>query len=82
MNELGSSIAHEINQPLAAIMANAEAARDLLDRDPPDLAEVRAALEDIVAVFARLGFEVMNGPEIELDTVNGSISITEVSAAK
>lgn len=55
MNELGSSIAHELNQPLAAIMANAEAARDLLDRDPPDLAEVRAALEDIVADDQRAG---------------------------
>lgn len=55
MNELGTSIAHEINQPLAAIMANAEAARDLLAQDPPDIAEATAALRDIVEDDSRAG---------------------------
>ncbi|WP_434042662.1 MULTISPECIES: hybrid sensor histidine kinase/response regulator [Sorangium] len=49
MSELAASIAHELNQPLAAILSNAQAAQRLLARTPPDLAEVRAALEDIVA---------------------------------
>ena len=45
--ELSSSLAHELRQPLTAILANAEAARALLTRDGVDLQEVRAMLEDI-----------------------------------
>jgi len=42
-----SSIAHEVNQPVAAIMANSEAALRWLAKDPPNLDEVRAAIERI-----------------------------------
>jgi len=47
VGELGSSLAHELNQPLATILSNAQAARRFLDRDPTDLDEVRNALDDI-----------------------------------
>ena len=43
-----ASIAHEINQPLAAIITNSSAAQRFLSITPPDLDEVRAALKDIV----------------------------------
>jgi signal transduction histidine kinase len=36
-NVLSSSIAHELNQPLRAILSNTEAAQMLLKADPPDL---------------------------------------------
>ncbi|HSM74806.1 MAG TPA: ATP-binding protein [Desulfobacterales bacterium] len=49
VGQLGQSLAHEINQPLAAIQLNAEAAQKLLEETHPDLAEVRDALGDIVA---------------------------------
>ncbi len=49
VGQLGQSLAHEINQPLAAIRVNAEVAQKLLEETHPDLAEVRAALGDIVA---------------------------------
>jgi PAS domain S-box-containing protein len=45
---LTGPLAHELNQPLAAIMANAQAALRLLSLETPDLREVRAALDDIV----------------------------------
>jgi PAS domain S-box-containing protein len=48
LNTLGSSLAHELRQPLAAILANAEAGLRLLARDPPDLDESKAILRDIV----------------------------------
>jgi C4-dicarboxylate-specific signal transduction histidine kinase len=48
MNELIASIAHEVNQPLAAIVANADACLSCLGADPPDLARVRKATERIV----------------------------------
>ena len=46
---LTGAIAHEINQPLAAILSNAQAALRLLEHESPDLAELREALVDIVA---------------------------------
>jgi signal transduction histidine kinase len=49
LGEMAASIAHELNQPLAAILANAEAARALLDRDRPDLVEIKEILGDIVS---------------------------------
>jgi len=49
MGEVSASIAHEINQPLAAIVTSAAAARRWMDRTPPDLLEVRAALDEAAA---------------------------------
>jgi PAS domain S-box-containing protein len=47
LGELTASIAHEINQPLAAILSNARAAEIVLSRDPPGLEELREILADI-----------------------------------
>jgi C4-dicarboxylate-specific signal transduction histidine kinase len=54
VGQLGQTIAHEINQPLAAMRMNAEVASHLLAECPPDLEEVRAALGDIVADSKRV----------------------------
>jgi signal transduction histidine kinase len=48
MGELTVSLAHELNQPLGAILNNAQAARLMVRADQPNLEEVDAALEDIV----------------------------------
>jgi PAS domain S-box-containing protein len=48
LGEMATSIAHEVNQPLFAIVSNAQTARRLLDREQPDVEEVREALGDIV----------------------------------
>jgi signal transduction histidine kinase len=45
--EMTASIAHELNQPLAAILSNAEAAESLLKRPSPDLVEIGEILLDI-----------------------------------
>lgn len=55
LSELSGSLAHELNQPLAAILSNAQAAQRFLDQEPPDLAEVRDILTDIVAEDRRAG---------------------------
>lgn len=49
LGELSGTLAHEINQPLAAILGNAQAAQRLLARDPPALRQVAEALEAIAA---------------------------------
>jgi PAS domain S-box-containing protein len=48
MGEMSASIAHEVNQPLAAIMTSSEAALRWMNREPPDLAETREALADVL----------------------------------
>jgi signal transduction histidine kinase len=53
MGELTASLAHELNQPLGAILNNAKAARRLLSANTPDLFEIDAALDDIVRDDAR-----------------------------
>jgi PAS domain S-box-containing protein len=60
MGELTASIAHELNQPLAAILSNAQAAIRFLGGRSPDLAHVRECLSDIVADDKRAG-EVIKG---------------------
>ena len=55
LGQLASSFAHELNQPLAASLTNSDSALRLLDRNPPDLAEVREALVDIAADMRRAG---------------------------
>ena len=48
MGEFAASIAHEINQPLAAIVAHGQAARRWLNRDVPNLAEAQEAVTSAV----------------------------------
>lgn len=55
LGELAATLAHEINQPLAAILSNAQATRRWLSRDEPDLGEIRAVIDDIIADDKRAG---------------------------
>jgi len=55
LGALSGSLAHELNQPLGIILSNAQAAEALLEMDPPDLAEVRSILADIVKANHRAG---------------------------
>lgn len=47
MGQLSSALAHELNQPLGAILRNAEAAELILKMEPPDLQELREIVSDI-----------------------------------
>ena len=49
LGELTASLAHELNQPLTAILNNAEVAQKLLEADAPNIAELREIMKDIVA---------------------------------
>ena len=91
---LSASVAHELNQPLGAILSNAEAAEFLLAADPPDLPQVKEILADIRRDDQRAGEIIrrlrglLKKSEIELqefdlnDAINGAIHILEPEAMK
>lgn len=55
IEELAASIAHELNQPLTAIVNNANAGRRMLESTSPDLAELRLTILDIAEAGTRAG---------------------------
>ncbi len=86
LGEMTTSIAHEINQPLAAIVANSEACLGWLDRDTPDLSEARCSVEWIIEdairaseVIRRIG-ALAKKSEIEMVPLNINDIVNEVIA--
>ena len=55
LGQLSGAIAHEINQPLTAILSNAQAALHMAGEDAPNMAEIREALSDIIHEDNRAG---------------------------
>lgn len=80
LGELSASIAHELNQPLAAILTNAEAAEALMESDPIPLNEIRGALADIRRDDQRASgiLASVRAMVKKHDPVLGMVDITEV----
>lgn len=55
LNELSTTLAHELNQPLSIIMSNAEAAQQLLRRPDIDVAELVVIIDDIIVADEHAG---------------------------
>ena len=55
LGELSGTIAHELNQPLTAILSNAETAQDLLGRKNVDLEKIQEIVTDIIEEDNRAG---------------------------
>ena len=55
LGQMSGALAHELRQPLTAILFNTKAAQNILAKDSPDLEEVRAILRDIAHDDARAG---------------------------
>ncbi len=81
LGELTASIAHEVNQPLAAIATNASAGARWLDRPEPDLVETRILIDAIVADASRAAgivgrvrdMAAHRAPERTAVSINGAI---------
>src|SRR5260370_15266976 len=78
LGELSASIAHEVNQPLAAVVTNAEACVRWLDRETPDLDEARYAVKQIVNDGHRAG-EVIRRVRALVNKVNNQKAQLEVN---
>jgi C4-dicarboxylate-specific signal transduction histidine kinase len=55
VGELSGALAHELNQPLTAILSNAQALKRMIEQDPIDISELKAAIVDIIEDDARAG---------------------------
>ncbi|HJU10225.1 MAG TPA: HAMP domain-containing sensor histidine kinase [Candidatus Binataceae bacterium] len=75
MAELTTSLGHELNQPLGAILNNAQAARHLLRADSPDLHELRDAVEDIIADVGRASAIIRHAREGFQSVIEGQGSV-------
>jgi PAS domain S-box-containing protein len=86
IEELAASIAHEVNQPLTAIVNNANAGRRMLESTSPDLAELRLTILDIAEAGTRAGRvmermrTLFTGAPTEKQLVNLNQVIQEVIA--
>jgi PAS domain S-box-containing protein len=80
LGQLASALAHEINQPLGAILRNAEAAELFMQNESPDLDEVRAILADIRKDDQRAGsiIERMRGLMKRRDLDKRSVHLAEL----
>lgn len=84
LGQLASSLAHELNQPLGAILRNAETASILLQADSPDLQELREITEDIQRDDRRAGKVIsrlrrlLKDHTVQADQVDFSALVDEV----
>ena len=85
VGEMTASLAHQLNQPLAAIMTNAQAGRRILDSERPDFGEVRAILGDIVDddrrasdVIQRVR-ELLRKGQLDMTRINLTAAIRDVA---
>jgi two-component system, LuxR family, sensor kinase FixL len=82
LGELTASIAHEVNQPLGAILSNAEAAELLLESESPPVDELRKILSDIRNDDVRAG-EIIHHIRLLMRKramKKGSLDVNELSA--
>jgi PAS domain S-box-containing protein len=86
MGELAASLSHEITQPIASARNNARAALNFLDKQTPDLTEVREALDCIVGdadragdILGRIRDQIRKAPTRK-DHFDPNAAITEVIA--
>lgn len=84
LGELSSSLAHELNQPLGAILRNTEAAELFLEDPSPDLEELRAILADIRSDDQRAGAVIermrslLKKREVEHNLLDLNVLVSEV----
>jgi PAS domain S-box-containing protein len=80
LGEMGASIAHEVNQPITAVVTNAEACLGWLDRETPDLGEARSSVRDIVTAANRVAEVVRSVRALsnKADSERAPLDINEV----
>jgi signal transduction histidine kinase len=83
LGQLSAALAHEINQPLAAIQANADAGARIATRKPPDQAEIGAIFGDIASDVGRASAIIANLRRLMVkgETNFDSVDLNEIVTA-
>lgn len=83
LGQLSAALAHEINQPLAAIQANADAGARLATRSPPDQAEIGSIFADIVSDVGRAAAIIANLRRLMVkgETTFDTVDLNEIVSA-
>lgn len=85
MGELTASLAHQLNQPLASILSNAEAAMRFLNARQPDMGQLRAILTDIIDDDKRAGAvvrrtrEILTNSRVAMDRLDLNVLVRDVA---
>ena len=90
VGELTSSIAHEVNQPLAGVVTNAEAGLRWLSRDTPDVEEAKESLALVVRDGVRAGAVIQRirsllrkeSPQAELLNISDVTTLSKFAALR
>jgi signal transduction histidine kinase len=82
MGQLATSLAHEVNQPLTAILTNAQVAKRLLAGARPELEELRSCLNDIVRDDKRASEVIRRMRQLltRADVVSSPLALNDVAA--
>jgi signal transduction histidine kinase len=80
LGETVGGMAHEINQPLAAILSNAQAARRFLADDDVDLVEIREIIDDIISDNKRAS-GIIRGVRQMLAPAGAETTVVDVNSA-
>ena len=83
LGQLSAALAHEINQPLAAIQANADAGARLATRTPPDREEIAAIFADIAGDVGRAAGIIANPRRLMIkgETSFDTVDLNEIVTA-
>lgn len=81
LGEMAAGLAHELNQPLTAVLANTQAARRLLQDDPPDLDTARGAMQQAVEQ-ARRAAEVVGRLRRSIERPDGAPAVQATDLAQ
>ena len=80
LGEVAASLAHELNQPLSAILSNAQAGRRILAKEDSDFVEIGEIFEDIIADDKRAG-DVVHGLRAMLREETDESTVVDIDSA-
>jgi two-component system sensor kinase FixL len=78
IGELSGALAHELNQPLTAILSNAQAVQRMLEQQPIDIDELRSAIADIIQDDSRAG-DVIRHLRALLKNDNATVELLDLN---
>lgn len=83
LGELAGALAHELNQPLASILVNAETLEEMLSQEAPENSELREVVSEIIADDERAGqiIRKMRSLLQDRESITATLDLTQIAAS-